>query len=155
VLYRIVYMSRATDFLTDLEVENLATQAGERNEAHSINGLLLFDGRRFMQAIEGDKNSVQTLMERIGADDRHESIVIVSEGRAARRKFSDWSLCYKRVGEGRAAPDYLNQVKAQMAAIPNPALQASFIGFAVLAYNDAPTRKLPTLERVGSAQIAA
>jgi hypothetical protein len=155
VLYRIVYMSRATSFLTDLEVEDLARKAGECNGAQSITGLLLFDGRRFMQAIEGDKNSVQTLMERIGADDRHESIVIVSEGRAARRKFSDWSLCYKRVGEGRAAPDYLNQVKAQLAAIPNPALQASFIGFAVLAYNDAPTRKLPMPETVGSAQCAA
>jgi len=136
MIHRTVYMSRATRLLTDIEAQDLADRASESNKALSVTGLLLFDGRRFMQAIEGEKAAVQDLMARIRADPRHDMIAIVSDGPAARRKFGIWSMSYKRVGEGCCTTGYLNQVKTQMVDIPDLDLRAAFIGFAKLAYND-------------------
>jgi len=137
MIYRIVYMSRATAPMTDTEIQDLADRANESNKALSVTGLLLFDGRRFMQAIEGEKGAVQDLMARIREDARHDMIAIVSDGPAIRRKFGTWSMSYKRVGEGCCTTGYLHQVKTQMVDIPNLQLRAAFIGFAKLAYNDA------------------
>jgi hypothetical protein len=136
--YRIVYMSRAAEILTDLEVQDLADRAGETNKALGITGFLLFDGQRFMQAIEGEKAAVRTLMDRIRQDPRHDRIAIVADGPAVRRKFGDWSMAYKRVGEGCCTTGYLHKVKTQMVDIPNVELQAAFIGFAKLAYEAEP-----------------
>ena len=138
MIYRIVYMSRATEILSDLEVQDLADRASAANKARLVTGLLLFDGRRFMQAIEGDQATLEQLMIRIQKDPRHDMIAIVSDGPAVRRKFGTWSMSYKRVGEGCCTTGYLHQVKSQMVDIPNVELQAAFIGFAKLAYNDVP-----------------
>ena len=136
MIYRIVYMSRATALMTDIDVQDLADRASESNKALSVTGLLLFDGRRFMQAMEGEKEAVQGLMARISEDPRHDMIAMVSDGPAIRRKFGAWSMSYKRVGEGCCTTGYLHQVKTQMVDIPNLELRAAFIGFAKLAYND-------------------
>jgi hypothetical protein len=136
MIYRTLYMSRATRPLTDLDVELLAKRASEFNSNIGVTGLLLFDGRRFMQAIEGDAEPVDSLMANIKQDDRHDMLQIMAQGPARQRKFGDWAMAYKRVGEGCCTTGYLHQVKTAVAEIPNAELQAAFIGFAKLAYAD-------------------
>lgn len=64
-MHHIVYMSRATKHLSPDELYYLCHQSAEHNRDNSITGLLIYDGHRYMQLIEGDKNSVEALMSRI------------------------------------------------------------------------------------------
>lgn len=135
MIHRIVYMSRAASSFSDLDIDDLAEQASLRNAATGITGLLVFDGRRFLQAIEGDETAVRELMHRIACDERHDMIEIMADGPAKRRKFGTWSMACRRVADHWCTDDFLKQIKERVVTIPNVELQAAFIGFARLAYD--------------------
>ena len=50
-----------------------------RNEQDSIDGVLLFDGHRFCQWLEGPPEAIRQVFERIRHDTRHEFIVTLIE----------------------------------------------------------------------------
>jgi hypothetical protein len=131
-LHQIVYISRATAPLSDDAAAALCRAAAERNRGAGITGLLLHDGARFIQAIEGDEAALRALMARITRDPRHHAIGFVSDSPVAARQFGDWGMDYRRVDDIPAAADFLTTVKRALAGVDDPGLLAAFIGFAVI-----------------------
>ena len=131
-LHQIVYISRATAPLCDDAAAALCGAAAERNRGAGITGLLLHDGARFIQAIEGDEAGLRALMARITRDPRHHAIGYVSDGAVAARQFGDWAMDYRHVHDVPAAADFLAAVKRALAGVEDPGLLAAFIGFAVI-----------------------
>ncbi|MBY9062553.1 BLUF domain-containing protein [Sphingomonas yunnanensis] len=131
-LHQIVYISRALAPLSDDAAAALCHAAAERNRAAGITGLLLHDGTRFIQAIEGEEAALRALMTRIARDPRHHSIGYVSDAAIVAREFGDWGMDYRRVEDVRAATDFLATVKRALAGVEDPGLLAAFIGFAVI-----------------------
>ncbi|MBW6528373.1 BLUF domain-containing protein [Sphingomonas sp. RHCKR7] len=131
-LHQIVYLSRATAPLSDAAAAALCRAAAERNRAAGVTGLLLHDGARFIQAIEGDEPALRALMARITRDPRHHALAYVSDGAIAARQFGDWAMDYRRVDDVRAAADFLTAVKGALTGVEDPGLLAAFIGFAVI-----------------------
>ena len=89
---RIVYSSAAVAPLDDAAVARLVQAAQERNARHAITGVLLFNGKHFIQAIEGDDIDIDYLMSLILSDPRHHHVSVLSEEAIAAREFSDWSM---------------------------------------------------------------
>ena len=75
-------------------VSEIAAQARKANEALGITGLLIFDGMRFCQQIEGKRKQVLSLTERIQQDSRHINVEILHHGPLATRRFKRFSLGY-------------------------------------------------------------
>lgn len=91
-LYEILYVSHLAPGEPLSAVGAIAGRARIHNTAHAITGLLVFDGIRFCQQIEGPKKAIVALMERICNDPRHTDVAIVHEGELAARRFSSFSL---------------------------------------------------------------
>lgn len=136
-LHRVAYISRGRVALSDLELDQLATRAAAANAEYGVTGLLLYDGRRFIQALEGDQQGVETIMARIVGDARHDSIEYMAQGPADRREFGSWSMSCKRVGSDCCTREFLTDVKNQVQSLDDVFLQAAFIGFALLG-SDSP-----------------
>ena len=75
-------------------VADIAQQARRFNDANDITGLLVFDGMRFCQQIEGSQKQVLALLERIRDDGRHTDLEVVYHGPLAQRRFRNFSLAY-------------------------------------------------------------
>jgi hypothetical protein len=45
------------------------------NEAHGITGILIFDGQRFVQYMEGPQQQVVALAKKISLDNRHTNFI--------------------------------------------------------------------------------
>jgi hypothetical protein len=131
-MHRVVYVSRACPCVLSNGALEIATCAQDWNSAHEVTGLLLFDGERFLQAVEGPRQAVLPLMDRIGADRRHQLVQIVENRPVQSRLFPDWSMRFKHVGEQQAGEDFLSEVKLATSRIENAQVQALFIGFATL-----------------------
>ncbi len=88
----IVYLSRATiDFdFDDLKV--LSNQASIANGQFSITGYLYFEKGYFLQYIEGEMKAVNTLLNNIKQDDRHEVLNIQVDKEIETRKFPTWHM---------------------------------------------------------------
>ena len=64
------------------------------NLAGKITGVLVFDGMRFCQHLEGNRKQVLALLERIRQDPRHTQVEVVYHGALDDRRFRRFSLGY-------------------------------------------------------------
>jgi len=122
---QLVYISTATPRIDPNPADILATS--RRNNARDgVSGLLWFDGKRFLQALEGEEAVVARTFERIGADPRHRALVILSDRQVETREFGAWAMDLRLPG---VDPDRAAARIAMLAAGAAPDVRATFEGF--------------------------
>src|ERR1700744_4396324 len=107
-VYNLVYMSTASVVFTQQDLIGLLEQSRKHNQEKGITGLLLYAEGSFMQLLEGRKQDVDELMERIKKDERHHDVIIMETGEVAQRQFPDWAMGFLDYAspEARALPGY-------------------------------------------------
>ncbi|NMM77617.1 blue light sensor protein [Acidovorax sp. SRB_14] len=96
-LYQVLYVSLLGPDVPISAVADIAGHARAANAQRDITGLLVFDGGRFCQQLEGWKKDVLALTERIRQDPRHTGVTILHHGPLAARRFSGFSLAFSAV----------------------------------------------------------
>jgi hypothetical protein len=92
MLARLIYASAVTRPLDGEGVTRLLAQAWLRNGLTGLTGLLVFDSRHFLQAIEGSPRALSDLYAHLLKDTRHRDLVLLKCGPIAERRFPDWSM---------------------------------------------------------------
>lgn len=92
MLVSMLYRSRATERFRESELSNLVAGARQHNRQNRVTGALFYDDGKFLQWLEGPRNSVEDLFTAIAGDPRHTSVEVVSVGTATSRVFADWDL---------------------------------------------------------------
>lgn len=93
----LVYTSVATRRPDLIDLESLLMEAREANSRSSVTGLLLYRKCAFIQFIEGPPTEIDSPMESIRKDDRHENVSVVLEESVTARRFIDWRMGYREV----------------------------------------------------------
>ena len=88
----IAYMSQAANGLSLDAINDLVDGAAIFNASAGVTGMLLFDGFRFMQYIEGPEDGVSVVYSRILNSKSHTDLVELGRGRAGRRNFPYWAM---------------------------------------------------------------
>ena len=70
-LYEVLYTSELEPSVRVSAIAGIVRRARAWNSAHDITGVLVFDGGRFCQYLEGPADEVHALALRISADARH------------------------------------------------------------------------------------
>lgn len=102
-LKTLTYTSRARLDLGDEDLTAIHQSARHLNALDGITGLLLFDGSRFLQIVEGAEDAIDNLVERLRMDPRHSAFEVRDERYVERRSFPDWSMELLRVSAGYAS----------------------------------------------------
>lgn len=92
--FRLIYSSEATPGLAAAELEEMLAESRIRNRVYGITGVLLFVEGVFLQILEGEKDDVLGLMERIERDPRHRGVKVFYEQEVDERAFASWSMAY-------------------------------------------------------------
>ncbi len=98
MLYELLYSSIATAALDEGGIEELLARARRRNAQSNITGVLFYNGRKFLQLLEGSKEDVDRLFAVIREDARHCQVTVFHSGEIAERAFSEWAMAYETVG---------------------------------------------------------
>ncbi len=93
-LQRIIYSSIAAETTTYETVLTILTHAIAANKAMNITGMLVFNGKYFLQYIEGETEPLNTLFDNITLDNRHHSITLIDQSPIEKRIFGAWSMGY-------------------------------------------------------------
>lgn len=96
-MYSIVYVSRASGTMGPGELEALVATSRTNNVASAVTGLLVYCDGHFLQVLEGERDVVENLFERIGADDRHDDVRVVGGRDVDGRAFPSWTMGFERV----------------------------------------------------------
>lgn len=101
-LYRLIYCSRnaiaqtipgaATAEGFGEELRTILSTSRRRNAAENVTGALLLTASGFAQVLEGPREVVECMFERISSDPRHADVTALSFTPTERRCFPDWSM---------------------------------------------------------------
>lgn len=121
-LKQFFYHSRLAPGQRHSAVSDIISTARRFNAGHGITGLLVFDGERFCQFIEGPPTEMDALVERLKTDRRHvDFTVLISDAWAHERLHPYWSMAYAAL-EG---PAYLTDLLSRPGEEALRQLQAS------------------------------
>lgn len=104
-IFFLLYCSQATQKLDNVEIDRLLEQTRAANSRQRITGCLLHQDGFFMQYLEGQRDSVIELLQRIKKDPRHQNLSILAQGNEYRRIFPEWSMGFMEVAS------YLNDIQ--------------------------------------------
>lgn len=91
-LHFLIYVSQALEPMTSPALDILLKQSLAANRAAGITGCLLYQDGYFMQMLEGKREILFALLDKIKSDPRHHEVRLVIEGRARHRVFVDGSM---------------------------------------------------------------
>ncbi len=86
------YQSRAKRRPSVSDLTQLVIEARERNRRFGVTGMLVHEGDRYFQWLEGPGTALEGLWSSIRRDDRHDDIELLGEGVTPIRLFSEWDL---------------------------------------------------------------
>ncbi|KRB82732.1 hypothetical protein ASE00_11925 [Sphingomonas sp. Root710] len=130
MLHQLTYISSARATLLLSDVEQILQTSRRRNERDQVTGLLIFDGKRFLQALEGPIEAVEQTFSRIALDPRHRALVRLSSRGVETREFGNWSMGSHLTGPVLGKGDMIDHVDAMTAGLSDPNVRETLRGFA-------------------------
>lgn len=101
-LFQITYISSARGVISSEECSLILARSRINNRRINVTGALLFNSKRFLQAIEGEEQTVRALFAKINDDARHGAVVILNERKLETRQFGNWAMAFDD-GSGETA----------------------------------------------------
>lgn len=98
-LLALAYASQAIEGLPDGKIDQLTRDASSFNAMAGVTGLLVFDGARFLQYVEGPEDGIEAVYSRIRFAKSHSDLVELARGRVSKRRFPYWSMRWIPVEE--------------------------------------------------------
>ena len=126
-MIQLVYVSTSVKTFTNDDLFELLEKARKNNEELGITGMLLYKNGEFMQALEGDADSVHSLSAKIAKDPRHKEIQTIVDDPCKQREFADWSMGFQNLNDidPRDVPGYSTFLESPLRShnfMKNPAL---------------------------------
>jgi hypothetical protein len=95
-LYRLVYYSRNAiaggPGVLSAEIKSILAKSQANNARVGVTGALMFNAGCFAQVLEGPRDHVEAVFERIQQDDRHGEVSLLAFDPTPARAFETWSM---------------------------------------------------------------
>ena len=127
-MLQLTYISTVRD-AAKVDLGDILRVSRANNRRDRITGLLHYDGRRFLQALEGPAALVEAAYARIRVDPRHFAPVVLSQRPIDAREFGNWDMAALEPGDDRDA--FVARITA-LVANASPIVRATFEGRAGL-----------------------
>lgn len=103
-VFQLGYASAATHPFTDEELVELLTTSRSNNAGRGVSGLLLYHEGSFLQVLEGEREVVEKLFDKIAEDPRHTNKLLLFRRERVERCFDEWTMGFRHLRTGAATP---------------------------------------------------
>lgn len=94
-MHFLVYISAAAYLMGDEDLKQILEASRKNNTGLGVTGLLLYHEGSFIQVLEGEKETISGLYDKISIDNRHAFLFRMLQGKLAERNFPDWSMGFR------------------------------------------------------------
>lgn len=93
-MHLIFYTSQSTipDDQIESNLADIVRACTQHNKANDVTGVLFYENRNFVQALEGEEHAVRHTLERVQKDPRHTNLNVLADKTIEARSFSDWAM---------------------------------------------------------------
>ena len=113
-MYTLTYESIATEKIKGEEMEELLKKARANNERDGITGCLIYYKGGFVQLLEGDREKIEILYEKIKKDTRHKNVTLFSDDEISKRTFPNWGMAYYPIDENNTTKHEFEQFRRNL-----------------------------------------
>ena len=110
----IAYVSQVSENISEEEIDKILEKSEEYNKNNDVTGILLFSEGNFLQVIEGKKEIVDPLFDKIKADYRHQGLIIIFNRPIQRAELNgykaDFITQHKRINDENVST-YLKHIQ--------------------------------------------
>lgn len=96
-MIHLIYISSATEKMSEDALMALLRQSRERNERQDITGMLLFKDGLFLQVLEGQERDVDEIYQSICLDERNAGNYLIERKAIGERNFPDWRMGFENI----------------------------------------------------------
>lgn len=127
MIKQLLYISTVSH-VEPIKLDQILVTSRRNNQLVGLTGMLMFNGKRFLQILEGPKDAVNTTFDRIHRDPRHRAVVTLSKRVVDAPEFGNWSMAHVD-GGSRDSDQIIAQIEAQITGV-NPNIRAELMSFA-------------------------
>ncbi len=121
-LFRLVYLSRPKGAFADEDLDEIEEKSVNNNSERDVTGLLIVNGDKVLQILEGPEKEVRELYAKIEADDRHEVVKLLDPVEDDIRYLMTWNMVVRRLtGIPTEVLEQFNQVYNELLEAPSEA----------------------------------
>ncbi len=102
----VIYTSKASIALSNIDLNDLITIARDNNKKNQITGMLLYLDGFFLQYLEGPENNIDILYKKLSQDNRHTSLEVLESGSIPSRRYAEWQMLFKKISS-KEVPQFL------------------------------------------------
>ena len=124
-----MYISTAPN-LSREDVDAILAASQRNNSARGVTGMLLYNGRNFLQLLEGEESQLVSLMVKISHDPRHTGISMIERKQVDERVCPDWAM--RRVIIADSVLKRRERLEADLPAALDSQLRTIITNFVVL-----------------------
>ena len=113
-MHLIIYTSEYTGSAEDIDdvLTDIVTRSEINNLEFGITGLLFYHNGRFIQVLEGERDSLEGLMSILEKDNRHRNIQRIVDQTIKKRAFQEWRMDSLNLSEDATVdPDELIRIR--------------------------------------------
>lgn len=96
-MHQLMYVSAATHEVNSQVLEQILEVSRRNNPQDDVTGLLLYIDGGFLQILEGPRDSIYRVYQRIARDPRHDSHCILLDRETDCRLFPGWTMGFDRI----------------------------------------------------------
>jgi Sensors of blue-light using FAD len=132
MLVRCLYASRATKAVGDGALDAILKQSRKNNPKRGITGMLCYANGIFVQAIEGGREEVSSLLSVIVKDERNMGVQILMFEEISERRFGNWTMGQVNMASVNSAMllKYSTRAELDPFALPGPSTMAMMLEIA-------------------------
>lgn len=93
-IYQLTYKSKAVSEISKENLQDILKTADLHNKERNITGCLLYYNGYFSQILEGNKEDVLYIYNKIVQDSRHENVELLWDGETDKRYFPNWNMSF-------------------------------------------------------------
>ena len=113
-MYTLTYESIEAYELSSDEMELLLEKSQKNNREIGISGCLIYYRGRFVQILEGERNQVLELYDKIKVDPRHTEVHMFSDDTIAERTFPNWGMAFYPLDKSDFSKSELEQFRRNL-----------------------------------------
>ena len=91
VLY-ISSLNFSSETANEDQIRNIKKTSIASNKKNNISGVLALNKKHFLHVIEGEKNTIDTLLDNIKNDDRNKNLSVVLDLEISEKIYPDWEM---------------------------------------------------------------
>lgn len=99
MIRQLSYLSLTQDDITQADFERLTARAELSNRERGVTGMLAVGGGILFQVLEGPRDVIEALFQRIRRDVRHRSVQVLTDEVLASRDFEGFPMAFRTLDE--------------------------------------------------------